>query len=78
MRQRTGLRLDPYFSATKMAWMLEQGTRLARSEANPLKNTLSMRAVATACELPARALKDYGKMPYEVRERAPVASAALP
>lgn len=55
-------------STRPMAWMLEQGTRLARSEANPLKNTLSMRAVATACELPARALKDYGKMPYEVRE----------
>ncbi|HMO68405.1 MAG TPA: polyhydroxyalkanoate depolymerase, partial [Novosphingobium sp.] len=51
-----------------MAWMLEQGARLARSEANPLKNTLSMRAAATVCELPARALKDYGKQPYEVRE----------
>ncbi|HMP56428.1 MAG TPA: polyhydroxyalkanoate depolymerase, partial [Novosphingobium sp.] len=55
-------------STRPMAWMLEQGARLARSEANPLKNTLSMRAAATVCELPARALKDYGKQPYEVRE----------
>jgi len=51
-----------------LAWMLEQGHRAARDPRNPLKNTLSMRALATACELPARALKDYGKQPYEVRE----------
>jgi len=74
-RQETGVKALIYRayetlrrSTRPMAWMLEQGTRLARAEANPLKNTLTMRAMATACELPARALKDYGKMPYEVRE----------
>lgn len=55
-------------STRPLAWMLEQGNRIARADRNPLKNTLSMRAIATACELPARALKDYGKQPYEVRE----------
>jgi len=51
-----------------MAWLLEQGHQLARDERNPLRNTLSMRALATACELPARSLKEYGKPKYEVWE----------
>jgi poly(3-hydroxybutyrate) depolymerase len=51
-----------------MAWLLDQGHRLARDERNPLHSTLTMRALATACELPARALKDYGKPSYEIRE----------
>ena len=28
--------------AVAIAWMLEQGTRLARSDSNPLKDTLTM------------------------------------
>ena len=50
-----------------LAWMLDRGQRLARDERNPLRETLAMRTLATAWELPARMLKDYGKPPYEVR-----------
>jgi poly(3-hydroxybutyrate) depolymerase len=55
-------------STRPMAWLLEQGHQLARDERNPLRKTLGMRAFATACELPARSLKDYGKPKYEVWE----------
>ena len=55
-------------STRPLAWMFDTGTKLARDERNPLRNTLAMRAVATAWELPARALKDYGKPKYEVWE----------
>ena len=51
-----------------MAWLLDQGHRLARDERNPLHSTLAMRMLAAAYELPARALKDYGKPFYEIRE----------
>lgn len=51
-----------------LAWALDQGQRLARDERNPWRDTLAMRALATAWELPARALKDYGKPRYEVWE----------
>ncbi|MFA7601903.1 MAG: polyhydroxyalkanoate depolymerase [Novosphingobium sp.] len=55
-------------STRPMAWLLDQGQKLARDERNPARDTLAMRALATAWELPARALKDYGKPPYEVWE----------
>lgn len=51
-----------------MAWLLDNGQRLARDERNPWRDTLAMRTLATAWELPARALKDYGKPRYEVWE----------
>ncbi|MBW8753699.1 MAG: polyhydroxyalkanoate depolymerase [Sphingomonadales bacterium] len=51
-----------------MAWLLDQGQKLARDERNPVRDTITMRALATAWELPARALKDYGKPSYEVFE----------
>jgi poly(3-hydroxybutyrate) depolymerase len=49
--------------------VLNAGQKLARDERNPLRNTFSMRALATGWELSARALKDYDKQPYEVWER---------
>lgn len=51
-----------------MAWALDTSFRIARHESNPLRNTLGMRALATALELPARALKDYGKPAYRIWE----------
>jgi poly(3-hydroxybutyrate) depolymerase len=51
-----------------MAWLLDKGQQLARDERNPIRDTITMRALATAWELPARALKDYGKPEYEVWE----------
>jgi poly(3-hydroxybutyrate) depolymerase len=48
--------------------LLEAGHKLARHPRNPLRNTYTMRAMATACELPARALKDYKKPEYVVWE----------
>ncbi len=48
--------------------LFDAGQKLARDERNPLRDTLTMRALATAWELPARALKDYGKPRYEVWE----------
>ena len=51
-----------------MAWLLDRGTQLARHQRNPLRDTIAMRALATAWELPARALKDYGKPTYQVWE----------
>ena len=55
-------------STRPMAWLLDKGQKLARDERNPARNTLAMRALATAWELPARALKDYGKPSYNVFE----------
>jgi poly(3-hydroxybutyrate) depolymerase len=55
-------------STRPMAWLLDKGQQLARDERNPLRDTITMRALATAWELPARALKDYGKQAYEVWE----------
>ena len=55
-------------STRPMAWLLDQGQKLARDERNPARDTIAMRALATAWELPARALKDYGKPKYEVWE----------
>lgn len=51
-----------------MAWLLDKGQQLARDERNPLRDTIGMRALATAWELPARALKDYPKQAYQVFE----------
>jgi hypothetical protein len=51
-----------------MAWLLDQGHHLARAERNPFRNTLPMRVIATAFELPARSLKEYPKPKYEVWE----------
>ena len=61
-----------------MAWVLDQGQRLARDHRNPLRNTLGMRTVATAFELPARALKDYGKPSYDIRGTLGDAEIAIP
>jgi len=55
-------------STRPMAWLLDKGQQLARDERNPLRDTVGMRALATAWELPARALKDYPKQPYRVWE----------
>jgi poly(3-hydroxybutyrate) depolymerase len=55
-------------STRPMAWLLDKGQQLARDERNPARNTIPMRALATAWEMPARALKDYGKPSYEVFE----------
>ena len=46
--------------------LLHLYTDLARHPENPWRDTYAMRAVATACELPARAMKDYGKPQYVV------------
>ncbi len=48
--------------------LLNTGQKLARHDSNPLRNTLAMRALATAWELPARQLKLYGKPKYQVFE----------
>jgi poly(3-hydroxybutyrate) depolymerase len=48
--------------------LLDIYTGLARHQQNPWRDTLAMRTLATACELPARAMKDYGKPQYEVRQ----------
>lgn len=55
-------------STRPLAWLLDEGQKLARDKRNPLRDTLPMRALATAWELPARALKDYPKQPYEIWE----------
>ena len=51
-----------------LASLLDAGHRIARDERNPLRNTLTMRSLALACELPARSLKDYVKPRYEIWE----------
>lgn len=48
--------------------ILNTGQKLARDSRNPLRNTLAMRTLATVWELPARAMKDYGKPRYQVWE----------
>ncbi len=48
--------------------LLELYTGLARHEQNPFRESLVMRTMATACELPARAMKDYVKPNYVVWE----------
>jgi poly(3-hydroxybutyrate) depolymerase len=55
-------------STRPMAWLFDQGQRLAKDERNPWRDTLAMRALGLAYELPARALKDYGKPKYEIWE----------
>ncbi|MCX7864493.1 MAG: hypothetical protein N2423_05590, partial [Novosphingobium sp.] len=55
-------------STRPLAWLLDQGHQLARDARNPLRETLAMRALATACELPARSLKEYGKPKFRVWE----------
>lgn len=55
-------------STRPMAWFMDKGHQMASAEANPLRNTPGMRALAMAFELPARALKEYGKPEYEVWE----------
>ena len=52
-----------------LAWMLDESQRLARDGRNPWRETLPMRALATACELPARNLKTYRKPTFAVTER---------
>ena len=48
--------------------LLNTGQKLARDSRNPLRNTWTMRTLATVWELPARAMKDYGKPRYQVWE----------
>ncbi|MEZ5742452.1 MAG: polyhydroxyalkanoate depolymerase [Sphingomonadaceae bacterium] len=55
-------------STRPWAWMAEKGHKITRSEANPLRNTLAMRMMATSFELQDRALKDYGKPAYQIWE----------
>mgnify|MGYP000721106651 CR=1 FL=1 len=55
-------------STRPLAWLLDSGQKLARDERNPMRDSFAMRALATACEIPARSLKDYGKPKYEIWE----------
>ncbi|MCB2074325.1 MAG: polyhydroxyalkanoate depolymerase [Novosphingobium sp.] len=55
-------------SVRPMAKLMDLGHHMARDERNPWRDTFTMRALATACELPARAMKDYGKPRYQVWE----------
>ena len=55
-------------STRPVQFLFDAGQKLARGKRNPLRNTLGMRAVATAWELPARALKTYTKPRYEIWE----------
>jgi len=36
VRQKTGLLIDPYFSSSKIAWILETSAGLGKSEAGKL------------------------------------------
>lgn len=47
--------------------LLELSHKLVRHQANPWRETFLHRAFATACELPLRGLRDYGKKSFEVR-----------
>ena len=49
--------------------LLDSGQKLARHEKNPFRDTVAMRALAAAWELPARQLKTYDKPRYEVWEK---------
>lgn len=49
--------------------LLDTGQKLARHEKNPLRNSIAMRALAAAWELPARQLKTYEKPTYDIWER---------
>jgi poly(3-hydroxybutyrate) depolymerase len=55
-------------STRPMYHLLEAGHKAARHPRNPWRGSLAMRTLATAWELPARALKDYGKPHYQVHE----------
>ncbi len=57
-------------STRPVAGLLEFSHRMARHKLNPMRNTFANRAFATACELPLRGLKDYGKQRFEVRGTA--------
>ena len=57
--------------------ILNTGQKLARDTRNPLRNTLAMRTLATMWELPARAMKDYGKPRYQVWEELDGAEIGL-
>jgi len=50
-----------------MAKMLDVVHDIARSDLNPLGNTMPVRALATLCEVPLRGLSDYAKQPFAVR-----------
>lgn len=56
-------------SSRPLYHLFNAGQQLARDSRNPWRDTLAMRMLATAWELPARALKDYGKPRYEVFEQ---------
>jgi poly(3-hydroxybutyrate) depolymerase len=55
-------------STRPMAWFFDKGQQLVRDERNPWRDSLPMRAMGLACELPARALKEYGKPQYQIWE----------
>ena len=48
VQERTGLLLDPYFSATKIAWMLDQ-CRRARGPGPNAANWRAGRSTASCC-----------------------------
>ena len=56
-------------SSRPLFHILDTGQKLARHEKNPLRDTLPMRALAAAWELPSRQLKTYDKPTYDVREK---------
>jgi poly(3-hydroxybutyrate) depolymerase len=49
-----------------LAWLLEGTKDIARHELNPMRNSLPNRIVATLCEVPFLALKDYPKPAFNV------------
>ncbi len=46
--------------------LLRAGKEIARHEMNPMRNSLPNRIVATLCEMPYRALRDYPKQAFNV------------
>ena len=53
-----------------LAAVLGASKHIARHELNPLRNSLPNRLVATLCEVPYRALKDYPKPSFSVESEA--------
>ena len=52
--------------ARPLSVLLRAGKDIARHELNPMRNSLPNRLVATLCEVPYRALKDYPKQAFNV------------
>ena len=56
------------FSTRPLFHLFDNGQKMLRSEKNPFRDTLAMRTLAAAWELPARQLKTYGKQRFVVTE----------